>query len=133
MNRIHKLLILGTFTKYRLIYVAYLPRCFEFSCMYNHSLRNVLVDMGLNYGFHFGVLCIHMYLCRGTDPAYVRSVNFIDHFTGGLDMGVFDGCLVAEELAYGCTGIMTAMEASGLGVSGLSCLCMHDILYICII
>lgn len=32
-------------------------------------------------------------------------------------MGVFEGCLIAEELAYGCTGIMTAMEASGLGVS----------------
>jgi hypothetical protein len=34
-----------------------------------------------------------------------------------MDMGVFDGCLIAEELAYGCTGIKTAMEASGLGVS----------------
>lgn len=29
---------------------------------------------------------------------------------------VFDGCLIAEELGYGCTGIMTALEASGLGV-----------------
>lgn len=34
-----------------------------------------------------------------------------------MEMGVFDGCMVAEELAFGCTGIMTAMEASGLGVS----------------
>ncbi|XP_026475102.1 probable medium-chain specific acyl-CoA dehydrogenase, mitochondrial isoform X1 [Ctenocephalides felis] len=34
---------------------------------------------------------------------------------GGLDLGVFDGCMVAEELAYGCTGIMTALEGSGLG------------------
>ncbi|KAG8332282.1 hypothetical protein J6590_024477 [Homalodisca vitripennis] len=32
-----------------------------------------------------------------------------------MGMGVFDGCLVAEQLAYGCTGIMTALEASGLG------------------
>ncbi|XP_004929915.1 medium-chain specific acyl-CoA dehydrogenase, mitochondrial isoform X2 [Bombyx mori] len=39
----------------------------------------------------------------------------IPEHCGGMDMGVFDGCLVAEELAYGCTGIMTAMEASGLG------------------
>ncbi|CAK1588185.1 unnamed protein product [Parnassius mnemosyne] len=39
----------------------------------------------------------------------------IPEHCGGLDMGVFDGCMVAEELAYGCTGIMTAMEASGLG------------------
>ncbi|KRT80699.1 hypothetical protein AMK59_5339, partial [Oryctes borbonicus] len=34
---------------------------------------------------------------------------------GGMENSIFDGCLVAEELAYGCTGIMTALEASGLG------------------
>ncbi|XP_020294022.1 probable medium-chain specific acyl-CoA dehydrogenase, mitochondrial [Pseudomyrmex gracilis] len=34
---------------------------------------------------------------------------------GGLESGVFDGCLVTEELSYGCTGISTALEASGLG------------------
>lgn len=34
---------------------------------------------------------------------------------GGLGNSVFDGCLVAEELAYGCTGIATALEATGLG------------------
>ncbi|KAJ8974462.1 hypothetical protein NQ317_001585 [Molorchus minor] len=34
---------------------------------------------------------------------------------GGIGAGVFDGCIVAEELAYGCTGIMTALEANGLG------------------
>ncbi|CAG9558289.1 unnamed protein product [Danaus chrysippus] len=39
----------------------------------------------------------------------------IPEHCGGMDVGVFDGCLVAEELAFGCTGIMTAMEASGLG------------------
>nr|ADB57042.1 acyl-CoA dehydrogenase [Heliothis virescens] len=39
----------------------------------------------------------------------------IPEHCGGMNMDVFDGCMVAEELAYGCTGIMTAMEASGLG------------------
>lgn len=34
-------------------------------------------------------------------------------------MSVMDGCLVAEELGYGCTGIKTALEASGLGVSNI--------------
>lgn len=34
---------------------------------------------------------------------------------GGLGMGVFNSCLIAEELAYGCSGVMTAMEGSGLG------------------
>lgn len=41
------------------------------------------------------------------------------YFLGGLGNSVFDGCLIAEELAYGCTGIMTALEASGLGVRSL--------------
>lgn len=32
-------------------------------------------------------------------------------------MGVFEGCLIAEELAYGCSGMKTAIEGSGLGVN----------------
>jgi len=34
---------------------------------------------------------------------------------GGLGLGVFDSCLVTEELAFGCTGILLAIEGSGLG------------------
>jgi acyl-CoA dehydrogenase len=33
---------------------------------------------------------------------------------GGLGLGVFEGCLIAEEIATGCTGIGTAMEANNL-------------------
>jgi acyl-CoA dehydrogenase len=33
---------------------------------------------------------------------------------GGLGLGVLEGCLLAEEIAWGCTGIGTAMEANGL-------------------
>jgi acyl-CoA dehydrogenase len=33
---------------------------------------------------------------------------------GGLELGAFDGVLIAEELAFGCSGIGTAMEANGL-------------------
>jgi len=32
-------------------------------------------------------------------------------------MGVFEGCLIGEELAYGCSGIQTAIESTSLGVS----------------
>lgn len=32
----------------------------------------------------------------------------------GAGLGVLDGCIIAEEIAVGCTGIMTAMEANGL-------------------
>jgi len=33
---------------------------------------------------------------------------------GGLGLGCMEGVIIGEELAYGCTGIMTAMEANGL-------------------
>ncbi|RKP09735.1 acyl-CoA dehydrogenase/oxidase [Thamnocephalis sphaerospora] len=33
---------------------------------------------------------------------------------GGLGLGVLDSAIVTEELAYGCTGIQTAIEANGL-------------------
>ncbi len=53
----------------------------------------------------------------------------IPSFCGGLGLGILDDCIVAEEIAYGCTGIMTAISANGLAVSeggcggeGLSCL-----------
>lgn len=39
----------------------------------------------------------------------------IPEHCGGLNQGVFDGCLIAEEFAYGCSGVATALEATGLG------------------
>ena len=33
----------------------------------------------------------------------------------GLGLGTLDGCMVAEKISYGCTGIGTALEANGLG------------------
>ena len=33
---------------------------------------------------------------------------------GGAGLGVLEGCLIAEEIAWGCTGIGTAMEANTL-------------------
>jgi len=33
---------------------------------------------------------------------------------GGLELGALDGIIIAEELAWGCTGIGTALEANGL-------------------
>jgi len=34
---------------------------------------------------------------------------------GGMGLSNFDGCLIAEEFSYGCSGIGTAVEANGLG------------------
>eukprot|EP00051_Salpingoeca_urceolata_P010903 m.133968 g.133968 ORF g.133968 m.133968 type:complete len:410 (-) comp16900_c0_seq5:99-1328(-) len=33
---------------------------------------------------------------------------------GGLGLHSFEGCLITEELAWGCSGVQTAMEANGL-------------------
>ncbi|KAG7176396.1 Medium-chain specific acyl-CoA dehydrogenase-like 1 [Homarus americanus] len=33
---------------------------------------------------------------------------------GGMGLGTFEGCIIAEETAYGCTGVQTAMEANNL-------------------
>uniref|UniRef100_A0A668AT39 Medium-chain specific acyl-CoA dehydrogenase, mitochondrial n=1 Tax=Myripristis murdjan TaxID=586833 RepID=A0A668AT39_9TELE len=34
---------------------------------------------------------------------------------GGMGLSIFDACLITEELAYGCTGVQTAIEANSLG------------------
>ncbi len=36
---------------------------------------------------------------------------------GGMGLNVLDGIIITEELAYGCTGIATAMEANGLAAA----------------
>ena len=36
------------------------------------------------------------------------NVHLPEH-CGGLDLGSFDGCLIGEELGWGCTGIGTAI------------------------
>lgn len=41
--------------------------------------------------------------------------NHIPADIGGLDLDVLTSCVIAEELAWGCTGIQTALEATGLG------------------
>jgi len=37
--------------------------------------------------------------------------------SGGSGLGVLEGCLLAEEIAYGCTGILTAITGSGLAAA----------------
>nr|XP_057918118.1 medium-chain specific acyl-CoA dehydrogenase, mitochondrial [Doryrhamphus excisus] len=34
---------------------------------------------------------------------------------GGMGLSIFDSCLITEELAFGCTGVQTAIEANSLG------------------
>ena len=38
-------------------------------------------------------------------------------FIGGMNFGVFDGCLLVEELARGCAGICAAISVTNVAVS----------------
>lgn len=38
---------------------------------------------------------------------------------GGAGLSDFTGCLIAEELAYGCAGIMTALKIADITVSSI--------------
>ncbi|NXY38914.1 ACADM protein, partial [Pomatorhinus ruficollis] len=50
-----------------------------------------------------------------TDLLYLTSLHPLLYPTGGLGLGTFEACLITEELAYGCTGVQTAIEANSLG------------------
>jgi acyl-CoA dehydrogenase len=52
-------------------------------------------------------------ICRKAWELGLMNTHIPEAF-GGPGLGVLDGCLIAEEVARGCTGIGTAMEANTL-------------------
>ena len=48
----------------------------------------------------------------------LMNVHIPEQF-GGLGLGALDGCITAEEIAYACTGIGTAIEANNLAEAPL--------------
>ena len=52
-------------------------------------------------------------ICRKACELGLMNTHIPEAY-GGPGLGVVDGCLIAEEIASGCTGIGTAMEANGL-------------------
>src|SRR5512138_2900938 len=42
--------------------------------------------------------------------------GFIPESLGGLGLGAFEGCLIEEELGWGCAGIASSMTANGLAL-----------------
>lgn len=52
-------------------------------------------------------------ICRKAWELGLMNTHIPEEY-GGLGLGTFDGCLIAEEIATGCTGIGTAMEANNL-------------------
>jgi acyl-CoA dehydrogenase len=54
-----------------------------------------------------------MEICRKAWELGLMNTHIPTEY-GGLGLGVLEGCLIAEEIAWGCTGIGTAMEANTL-------------------
>ncbi len=52
-------------------------------------------------------------ICRKAWELGLMSTHIPEAY-GGPGLGVLDGCIIAEEIAAGCTGIGTAMEANTL-------------------
>ncbi|MFQ5793302.1 MAG: acyl-CoA dehydrogenase family protein, partial [Acidobacteriota bacterium] len=52
-------------------------------------------------------------ICRKAWELGLMNTHIPEEY-GGPGLGVLDGCLIAEEVSWGCTGIGTAMEANGL-------------------
>jgi len=52
-------------------------------------------------------------ICRKAWELGLMNTHIPESY-GGAGLGVFEGCLIAEEVAAGCTGIGTAMEANTL-------------------
>jgi acyl-CoA dehydrogenase len=55
----------------------------------------------------------------------LMNVEFPEEY-GGLGLGTVEGCLIAEELAYGCTGISTSMMCNHLGALPLMVAGTHE-------
>jgi len=52
-------------------------------------------------------------ICRKAWEVGLMNTHIPEAY-GGAGLGVFEGCLIAEEIAAGCTGIGTALEANNL-------------------
>lgn len=52
-------------------------------------------------------------ICRKAWEIGLMNVEVAEKF-GGLGLGIFDNCLINEELAYGCTGVATTIMGNTL-------------------
>ena len=52
-------------------------------------------------------------ICRKAWEAGLMNLHIPEAY-GGLELGTFEGILIAEEMGYGCSGIGTAIEANNL-------------------
>uniref|UniRef100_A0A2K5S8S8 Medium-chain specific acyl-CoA dehydrogenase, mitochondrial n=1 Tax=Cebus imitator TaxID=2715852 RepID=A0A2K5S8S8_CEBIM len=88
--------------------VPLIRRAWELGLMNTHIPENCAYNVCLLLETCTPYLDAFFLLLTGSDLNL--HLNF-----GGLGLGTFDACLITEELAYGCTGVQTAIEANSLG------------------
>lgn len=57
-----------------------------------------------------------MEICREAFKLGLMNVEVPEEY-GGLHLGIFDNCLINEELAYGCVGVATTITANTLAAT----------------
>lgn len=70
--------------------------------------------------------------CVPTSPSFLAlpfphlcwQLEYSHTCEGGLGLGSVEGSMISEELAYGCAGVQTAMEANGLAVNAIHPACL---------
>ncbi|XP_042639333.1 LOW QUALITY PROTEIN: medium-chain specific acyl-CoA dehydrogenase, mitochondrial [Orycteropus afer afer] len=88
--------------------VPLIKRAWELGLMNTHIPESCDLSIYLLLEVLYSYLEVFFFLITSS------NLNLILNF-GGLGLAIFDSCLITEELAYGCTGVQTAIEANSLG------------------
>ncbi len=75
------------------------------TCVYRWQMRESVINMEF-FQMYFFCPQIVLLLCS----------DLLAFTSGGLGLGAVEGSMISEELAYGCSGVQTALEANGLAV-----------------
>ena len=75
------------------------------------------LNLGILYKWKLNKLMLIAELYHIVNLLLIILLCYIVSCLGGLNFGTMEDCIVTEELAYGCSGVQTAIEANSLGVS----------------
>ena len=106
---VHKIIYLRTRVPYRNF--LKFTHCQEYMELAENFTKNEIIPVAAHYDktgeFPWPVI-------RKAHETGLMNLHIPQKY-GGMGLGTLDGCMITEKISYGCTGIMTALEANGLG------------------